>query len=132
MSITSVTYSRKYPTGPFLNETIGVEITLEENQDPLEALAEAKKLTDAFHVEANPHLYNGVDAVGSKPFLEAVTLIDERELLPVHDINQEREAVSIENATTLEELATVKPKDKKLMTAYVKRLQELSKPIINV
>lgn len=59
MPITTVTYQKTYPIGPFLNEKIGIEISLGENQDAKEALSEAKKLADQFHQEANPHLYNG-------------------------------------------------------------------------
>ncbi len=56
MPITSISYNRTYAIGPFLNEKIGVEISLDENQCPLEALAEAKKITDQFHLDANPNM----------------------------------------------------------------------------
>ena len=133
MPITSVTYQRAYVTGAFLQEKIGVEITLEENQDPLEALAEAKKLTDSFHMEANPHLHtttivypNGMpsfDEEESRPFFTSTI----PEQLPTIDISQEREAITIENASTMEELATLKPTlNKALMPAYMKRLKQLT------
>jgi hypothetical protein len=67
--ITTVTYTRAYIIGAFLQEKIGVEIELSENQDPLEAILEAKKLTDSAHEQANPHLYNG-----SQPIPEPTTL----------------------------------------------------------
>jgi hypothetical protein len=130
MPITSVTYSRKYPTGPFLNETIGVEITLVENQDPLEALAEAKKLTDTFHEQANPHLYDGFTGREVVYAETGLPVQFESEQLPITDLSEERTAITIENAQSLEELASVKPKDKSLMPIYVKKLKELTNQVV--
>jgi len=84
MNIISVNYNRTYAIGPFLNEKIGVEATIEEGDNPIEVLKSLKELADNFNKIANPHLepeeQKFFDAVGSKGFLNAVQPIDEREM----------------------------------------------------
>jgi len=82
MQIISVNYNRTYAIGPFLNEKIGVEATIEEGDNPIEVLKSLKELADSFNKIANPHLEEPkfFDAVGSKGFLNAVQPIDEREM----------------------------------------------------
>lgn len=57
MNISKIIYSKIYATSQFLNERIGVEVDINEMEDPKIALQEAKKLADEFHKEANPELY---------------------------------------------------------------------------
>jgi len=56
MNITSVNYNRTYAIGPFLNEKIGVEATIEPGDNPIEVLKSLKELADNFNKVANPHL----------------------------------------------------------------------------
>jgi hypothetical protein len=56
MNIISVNYNRTYSIGPFLNEKIGVEATIEEGDNPIEVLKSLKELADSFNKIANPHL----------------------------------------------------------------------------
>lgn len=57
MNIDKVTYSKIYPTSGFLNERVGVEISVSPGSDPMEALRAGKLLCDEFNKEANPNLY---------------------------------------------------------------------------
>lgn len=50
-TITKVTYRRTYNLGSFQSEAIGVEMDLNENEDPINALREMNKLTEAYHAE---------------------------------------------------------------------------------
>jgi hypothetical protein len=50
-NITKVTYRRTYNLGSFQSEAIGVEMDLNENEDPINAFKEMNKLTDAYHLE---------------------------------------------------------------------------------
>jgi hypothetical protein len=56
MNIISVNYNRTYAIGPFLNEKIGVEATIEDGDNPIEVLKSLKELADNFNKIANPHL----------------------------------------------------------------------------
>lgn len=49
MKFTKVSYSKTYPLQQFSNEKPFVEIELQDGENPLEALKEAKKLLDEFH-----------------------------------------------------------------------------------
>lgn len=51
-----VKYSKKFPYAPFLNEDIGFELEIADNDDPLEALATLKKYAEKFHKDNNPQL----------------------------------------------------------------------------
>lgn len=50
-TITKVTYRRTYNLGSFQSEAIGVEMDLNENEDPINAFREMNKITDAYHAE---------------------------------------------------------------------------------
>lgn len=57
MPITTVNYQKTYNLGNYSSEKIGIEISLNEGQDPKEALHEAKKLADEFHTNTNKEIY---------------------------------------------------------------------------
>ena len=50
-------YSKKYAYAPYLNEDIGWEMESLPGDDPLEAQAYLKSLSDQTHKTNNPHLY---------------------------------------------------------------------------
>jgi len=60
MTITSTSFKQKFPTFQFLNCDIGFEASLGENEDPLEALKKLKTISEAFHKQEFPHLYESV------------------------------------------------------------------------
>ena len=61
MNISKVTYSKVFPLGAYTNERIGAEVDLQVGDDPKQALADAKKLVEEFHREANPYLFSVPD-----------------------------------------------------------------------
>lgn len=50
MTTKSVTYSKVFSLGNYENEKIGVEIELAENENPIDALFEAKKYVEKSHI----------------------------------------------------------------------------------
>ncbi len=59
MKITTTNYKQKFPTFQFLNCDIGFDGSLEEGENPLDALKQLKTIAEAFHKQEFPHLYNG-------------------------------------------------------------------------
>lgn len=57
MKITTVTYSRTYPTGLYANEKIGVEATIDETDNVDQVFDMLKGICDGQHKSNNPHLY---------------------------------------------------------------------------
>ena len=53
MKIERVTYQKVFPLGQYVNEKIGVDYLLQENDDPKAALQAAKDLCEEFHRESN-------------------------------------------------------------------------------
>jgi hypothetical protein len=50
MKVKNVSYSKVFPLGGYSNEKIGVEIEVGENENPVEALFEAKKYVERSHL----------------------------------------------------------------------------------
>jgi hypothetical protein len=57
MKVTSISFQKTIPTGPYMNEKLGVDIELSEGEHPEEAFTHAKELIDKWHKDNNPHLY---------------------------------------------------------------------------
>lgn len=57
MNIDRISYSKIFPTSAFMNERVGVEIAINQGEDPMEALRTAKQLCQDFNKESNPELY---------------------------------------------------------------------------
>lgn len=57
MKVTSINYQKVFPLGQYINERIGVEIQVDENDNPDECLIAAKSMVERFHKEKNPYLY---------------------------------------------------------------------------
>ena len=55
--ITSINYAKLFPLGAFINEKIGVECQLDDGEDVMNVLTEAKKIVTTFHYESNKELY---------------------------------------------------------------------------
>lgn len=65
MKVTSVYYQRTFPLERFINEHIGVTVTVDEGEDPKEALKIAKKWVEREHIKGNPQLYPPKAKTGS-------------------------------------------------------------------
>jgi len=87
MPIITVSYSKKFTIGPYLTESIGAEISLGEDQDPMEALESIHKLADEFHKKANPHLYEQARANGYDDYDDIFT----EKLMQMPDLTPEDE-----------------------------------------
>lgn len=57
MKFSKVSYEKVYPIAPFINERLGIEIQLEENEGVNEALDTAKEILDLWHMKKHPDLY---------------------------------------------------------------------------
>lgn len=57
MTVKTISYQKSFVIGPYLQEKIGVEIDLNENDDLDEAFITAKRMTETWHKENNPGLY---------------------------------------------------------------------------
>ena len=57
MKIKSVSYSKLYSLGMYMNERIGFEAEIDDTEDKLSALAKLKSLSETFHKQSNPGLY---------------------------------------------------------------------------
>ena len=58
MKIVKVTYARTFPTGPYMNEKIGLEADIDGSVESVSAsLAILKEMAEDFHKKSNPHLY---------------------------------------------------------------------------
>ena len=57
MNIREVSFNKIYANSSFLNDRIGVVVSVNEGEDAKEALLVAAKLADEFHKERNPDLY---------------------------------------------------------------------------
>jgi hypothetical protein len=59
MKITTINYQKLFPIGAYMNERMGVEIQVGEGESAEEALKMAKWMVEKFHIDNNPHLYEG-------------------------------------------------------------------------
>ena len=57
MTIREVSFNKIYANSSFLNDRIGVVVSVNEGEDAKEALRIAAQLSDEFHKERNPELY---------------------------------------------------------------------------
>src|SRR3990172_7780362 len=62
MKITTVKYEKLFPTGSYLNERIGMEATLDDEEDEHKVLQLLKNLVENFHVKSNPQLADTITA----------------------------------------------------------------------
>lgn len=128
MKITTISYKKIFPGQiAFTNETIGVEIQIDEGDDLDIAFQFAKHTVNLWHREPNPDhsavVVNGI--VYPAPVYPAQ---------PVEiNIQDEKKEISIENASTMEELAALKNGlPSSLMPAYMDKLRQLTKNQVSV
>lgn len=57
MKITTIQYKKVFPIGAYQNEPLGIEATLDEGEDPIEAFKTLKQLAHEVHNTLNPQLY---------------------------------------------------------------------------
>lgn len=133
MKITTIKYGRTYPLGSFASERIDCEATIDEGQDPHQALQSLKNQVQHFHESTNPGLY-----IQQQPILP-----DYNNLTPTNQdfsppqpepkvsIEEETAALMIaietaENETELTQYQLLAAKNKRTMGAYNKRKKQLN------
>ena len=127
MNITSVNYTKTYNLGSYQSEKIGVEISINEGENAMEALDTAKKLCQEFHEKNNP-----------EPFVSGETIIQPALTEPIPEIKidkktakeqQEQKLIDDINSCTelkvLESYRLIAKSNEKLQTAYDNKLKQL-------
>ncbi len=66
MKIEKVSISRTIPTGPYMNDKIGMEASLEDGETPEAALSELNKRVTEWHKAEHPRLYQNGAAPTTK------------------------------------------------------------------
>lgn len=137
-----VGYNKGYVIGPYLQERPGAnaDVIIEEGEDQeacaLKALHYLKSITDKFHKEANPHLYQEASGNYIQPpkYEQSQTssippVQTPAWSIPVISKDFERIEIEIDNAETPEELKAIKSKYELMpascLTQYSKKLAEL-------
>jgi|SRR6266568_2889214 len=116
MKPNKVTYQKVFPLSPYVNEKIGIEIQVEESDDPEHCFDFAKEIVEAWHKKNNTRLIDEVDIHQSK--ISAMNLKDHyREML-------------INNANSVEELGKLRPGlPSNLVPLFIKKMKELTDKI---
>lgn len=134
MKIDRISYQKIFPTGmAYLNHKIGVEIQLDETDNPDEAFKLAKQTVEQWNLESNPGYAMTMEYM--KP-QETVTILGSKILDPTEKElkdNQERRIASMitdmQSVTDLVVLKTYEFLAKKypeIQSAYEIKLKELS------
>lgn len=56
MKLEKIIYQKAFVIGAYLQEKVGVEISIDEQDDPDTVFKDAKALVEKWHIENNPHL----------------------------------------------------------------------------
>lgn len=78
MNITSITYRKNFPVSQFIFETIGVEVMVNDGEDPEKILSEAKQWVENHHVPMESMMGTQVRDIEVEPkskissFVEAI------------------------------------------------------------
>ena len=114
MKITTISYKKIFPIIQFVNETIGVEIQIDTNDNPDQAFKYAKKLVEEWHEKGSST---------DKP-------LNGNHVEQVIDWSEEKLEIAIENATSVEELGKLREKlPISLKGEFMKKLNELTAKI---
>jgi hypothetical protein len=122
MKIDRVSYQKLFPLGVYINERIGVELSLEAGEDAKEALKTARKLVHEYHMEANKELYE-----------KELSKVEEHPKVIHTDpkLNQEqsiiRDISTVNSLTVLESYRLIAKNNPEIQKAYDNKLQSLKK-----
>lgn len=105
MTIKTITYTKVFPLAAYVNEKIGVEVEVNEGENPTELFSQAKSLVNSWgtiaHESAGWDNETGVlslldiPSTGTMPHVQPV---------PVRNLAAERLEILIEQSTTYDEL----------------------------
>jgi hypothetical protein len=143
MKITKVSYQKTYSIGPYLTDRVGFEAEITQNPIPAEGVIEIEteglvlsrleKIADDWHKKQHPHLYqeSKPDDYGfTQPPIGPI-LYTKESIVPTPQVidykQKETLEISIDNATSLEQLAEIKEACGKagLISQYMAKLNQL-------
>lgn len=139
MKITTVSLSRTIPTGPYMNDKIGMEATLEEGESESDALHTLSARIEKWHKENSPHLYQDdkqpfIPGTDFPPHMKTEITFGPPPVIDYgkHSQNPEDILEEIKSASSLEILKSFKviagsPGNEELYKAYNSRVKELMK-----
>lgn len=137
MKIEKVSLSRTIPTGPYMNDKIGMEATLEPGENESDALHALSGRIEKWHKENAAHLYQESSTAvysvpnGVTPGAEPIATYKYRpEVIGIISKDHEKIEIAIDNAETADDLKKIKAHYEflpaSLINHYNKRLQELT------
>ena len=62
MKIKTISYSKLFSLGMYMNERVGFEAEIDDTENELSSLAKLKSLAETFHKTSNPGLYDETPA----------------------------------------------------------------------
>lgn len=127
MNIKNISYTKTYNLGNYSSEKIGVEISINEGENAIEALRTAKELCDTYHKETTANL----------PMESTVVSIPIEEIMEIQapkkssKERQEQTLIDSINSCTelkvLESYRLIAKSKPELQSAYDLKLQSLKK-----
>lgn len=61
MKVNTITYQKAFVIGPYLQDKVGIEMQVGDDQTPEEVLTNAKGIVESWHRSANPELYAALE-----------------------------------------------------------------------
>lgn len=127
MTITSISYQKTYNLGNYSSERIGVEVSINEGENAMEALDTAKNLCQEFHEKNNPEPPQStvvsipLEEIASiqAPKPDKKTAKEQQEQRLIDDIN------SCQEIKVLESYRLIAKTNENLQTAYDNKLKQL-------
>lgn len=140
MKVTSVSFKKIFPIAQFINQTIGVEVSVDEGEDAGDALDFAKETVESWHMASQiadeAKKRNGLTAEEYRVLTTPVHLEVKPWQPPFKDVsgeinrNDEKIEIAIDNANTIEELGALRANlPVSLNSMYMKKLNELTNKI---
>lgn len=121
MKYTKVTYQKAFVIGPYLQERVGIEIEIDETEQPQDALTEAKRIAETWHIANNPQVHELIPG----PFDQLPITISYSED-PEIGITPEV-IMSCNDLVTIDSYRLLIKGKQELENAYTKRREELTK-----
>jgi len=129
MNITSVSYVKLFPLGMYINEKIGVEVSLEAGEDAMLALDTARNLVHEYHEKNNPIPFEGVTAIADNPTIPNVQVDKEPPTKLTKEEKQKKcitDTTQIEGADGLKSFALLVKNNPHLQETYNNQMELLT------
>ncbi len=127
MNITSVSYVKLFPLGMYINEKIGVEVSLEAGEDAMLALDTARNLVHEYHEKNNPTPYSGISVVADNVPVPEVQINEPPAVKQTKEERQKADIASSPDVKTLESYRLIVKKYPYLQEVYDETMKKLTK-----